>query len=1095
MVIYIYNVANLIKWCNMQKQFTRYFLVLVFVALHIFAAQGQTQNIAAMNEALASDQIQKADSLLQSTIQFYISANQPDSLVNYIYLFGKINYTKLGRAACEAEIERLIEKIKKLTSNPATLRQALLEAAGFYGSVGMNELGYKSNEQALKYTLLIPDKRGAEAGIIENNLASLSQRMGNFNLAQAHSRKALTHGLQDSIPDYEILYATYNGLGNAMWYTSKTDSALHYYNLALQTLEKTPKDPINQYFRAAMILNNLSGLYQMQGQSTKSIAALKMTIANLNHFQNSDAPLNKRNSAIPLQFQAIDNLGGLYKEFGDMQKARELLEYSYQQKQKHLTPDDPALFISQILLGQLFYATRDYDEALSFLNQGLNQIKVSSNSYSFWQADACYTLAMLYDARKQSEAAKLFYERADSLYEESLQGEYDNIYLEFLSNAALFYARQGDLKTAIAKAQKGYEYVVEAQGSQTLTAFQQLLNLSEVHYLAGDYRKALSYGEQGLKSLAVIMDSGDSQLDSIRMELKKPQAILAKTKAQYQLIRRKNVARLTPLYEELNSALRVLERRKSVLTDVDDIELVMGEHSGLLEFAKKISYELYKLTGDKKYLDNVMGLHESGIYNRIRSRLDKNDSLQFAHIPIQIQSQEKKLKSAISSALKGNGTQDEKMTNYFSAVEAWNIFLEKLKVKYPRYYSLRYETIFKNFDNILQILPENATVVRYLFIDKELFALVADKEMQSIFPLENDSLEESISLLAEQSLSVNQTSALLFDLHQQLWQPISKNIQHKKIIIIPDGILFNLNFEILTPQKIAAYKEFTNKSLLADYTISYQYSMLLIDNGATVTNIENNFVAFAPGFFDELKADYSSIRKDSMEIDRSYLHLLPQPFSFSLAKKIKQQWGGNTFLSDRSTKETFKANAGNHKIIHIGTHAESNNDRPEFSRLIFAKTPSDEDNSLFVDEIYNCNLSSNLTTLSACETGKPGFQEGEGMISLAHAFNYAGSESMLTGLWKVDEQASAILLEIFYKKLTKGLAKDEALRHAKLLYLQNTSGRMLAPKYWAGLVIMGDTSPIGLIQKSRFRVMLLPVILLLLAGGYFIFRKKTKRRA
>jgi len=509
-------------------------------------------------------------------------------------------------------------------------------------------------------------------------------------------------------------------------------------------------------------------------------------------------------------------------------------------------------------------------------------------------------------------------------------------------------------------------------------------------------------------------------------------------------------------------------------------------------FTKYISYELYKLTGDKKYLDRVMGLHESGIYNRIRSRLDKNDSLQFANVPVQIQTQEKQLKSAISSALKGNSAQDEKMTDYFNAVEAWNFFLEKLKVEYPRYYNLRYATIFKNFDNIQQNIPENTTVVRYLFIDKELFALVADRQMQDIFPLEIDSLEKSISLLAEQGLTVDQTSAILIGLHQQLWQPISENIQHKKIIIIPDGVLFNLNFEILTPQRIASFKEFASKSLLAEYTISNQYSMLLIHGEAKATAIENDFVAFAPGFFDELKTVYGSSRKDSLEMDRSYLYLLPQPFSFSLAKKIKQQLGGNAFLSDQSTEGVFKANAGNHKIIHIGTHAESNNDRPEFSRLIFAKNPSDEDNSLFVDEIYNCNLTSNLTTLSACETGKPGFQEGKGMISLAHAFNYAGSESMLTGLWKVDEQASAILLEAFYKNLTKGLEKDEALRQTKLSYLQNANGRMLAPQYWAGLVIMGDTSPIDLQQKSNFWLMLLPGFLLLFVGGYFVFRRRIK---
>lgn len=1080
---------------DMQKQFIQLFMVLVFVVLHIFAAQGQTKNIAEMNEALAGNQIEKADSLLQSTTEFFITVKQPDSLINYIYYVGKVNFAKSGIKVTETKVELIIEKIKELTPKPAILRQSYIEAGEFYGSIGLNELGYKSNGQALKYALLVPDKTSADVGIIENNLAAFAQRMGDFNLAQAHSRKALVHNLSDSKPNYEILYASYNGMGSAMWYASKTDSALHYYNLALQTLEKTAQNPINKYYRPAIILNNLAGLYQLQGQSTKAIEALKMTIGNLKNFQNSDAPINKRNSAISFQFEAIDNLAGMYKEFGDMQKARELLEFSYQQKQKNLTLDDPAIFISKILLGQLFYATRDYDKAVLYLNEGLNQLNNSGADYSFWEADACHTLAMLHDAKKQFDLAEYFYEKADSLYEDSLQGEYDNIYLEFLSNAALFYAEQGDSKTAIAKAQKGYNYILKTQGSQTLPAFQQLLNLSEVYYLAGDYRKALSFGEQGLISLAVIMDSGNNILDSIRMELKKPKAILAKTKAQYQLLHRKNVARLTPLYDELNGALSVLERRKSVLTDVDDIELVMGEHAGLLEFTKKISYELYKVTGDKKYLDRAMGLHESGIYNRIRSRLDKNDSLKFANVPVQIQSQEKQLKLAISSALKSNGAHDGKMEEYFSAVEAWSIFLEKLKLEYPRYYNLRYATIFKNFDNILQTIPENTTVVRYLFIDKELFALVADREMQNIFPLKKDSLDERISLLSQQSLNVKQTSAILYDLHQQLWQPVSESIQHKKIMIVPDGILFNLNFEILTPQKITAYKEFASKSLLAEYTISYQYSMLLIDRGARAPNIESNFVAYAPGFFDDLKAVYGSSRKDSMEMDRSYLYLLPQPFSFSLAKKIKQQLGGSAFLSDRSTENSFKSNAGNHKIIHIGTHAESNNDRPEFSRLIFAKNASDEDNSLFVDEIYNCNLTSNLTTLSACETGKPGFQEGEGMISLAHAFNYAGSESMLTGLWKVDEQASAILLETFYKNLTKGLAKDEALRQAKLVYLQNASGRMLAPQYWAGLVIMGDTSPIDLKQKSNFWLFFLSGIFLLFVGGYFVFMKRAKNVA
>lgn len=140
------------------------------------------------------------------------------------------------------------------------------------------------------------------------------------------------------------------------------------------------------------------------------------------------------------------------------------------------------------------------------------------------------------------------------------------------------------------------------------------------------------------------------------------------------------------------------------------------------------------------------------------------------------------------------------------------------------------------------------------------------------------------------------------------------------------------------------------------------------------------------------------------------------------------------------------------------------------------------------------NLNSNLAVLTACESGKPGYQDGEVMISLAHAFNYAGSKSILTGLWKIDEQSSALFLDIFYKDLLKGMPKDEALRQAKLKYLEQADGRMLAPQYWAGLVIMGDTSPVILKSQSSSKILIIAGILFLLIGlGYFIFRNYKKK--
>src|SRR5690606_31047504 len=181
-----------------------------------------------------------------------------------------------------------------------------------------------------------------------------------------------------------------------------------------------------------------------------------------------------------------------------------------------------------------------------------------------------------------------------------------------------------------------------------------------------------------------------------------------------------------------------------------------------------------------------------------------------------------------------------------------------------------------------------------------------------------------------------------------------------------------------------------------------------------------------------------------------------------------------------------------HKIIHIGTHAESNNISPELSRLIFAKHAPDDNNSLFTYEIYDQNLNSNLAILTACETGKPTYQAGEGMISLAHAFNYAGSESILTSLWEIDEQSSMLIVESFYNYLAQGLPKDEALKNAKLDYIANAEDRTLAPSYWAGLVLIGDSSAIDISASNNFDWLLF--LLLIVAALSFVIIHSIRQK-
>jgi CHAT domain-containing protein len=420
--------------------------------------------------------------------------------------------------------------------------------------------------------------------------------------------------------------------------------------------------------------------------------------------------------------------------------------------------------------------------------------------------------------------------------------------------------------------------------------------------------------------------------------------------------------------------------------------------------------------------------------------------------------------------LQADKPHSELINNYAQAINNWEAHLNKIKKNYPAYYNMRYATLFKPIEELQSSLADSITVIRYFDMDSLFIALVIDKKNKKLTHINKKGLEEEITVLLSDTASEKSYLSGSYDLYKKLWQPIEPFTHTKRLIIIPDGILYNLSIDMLTKKPVTTYNDLLSSSLLSEYSISYHYSLFMLGQPKLNIASNGNYIAFAPVFSDEIKTRYRSVIKDSMKLDYSYLNLLPQPNVNKLAKKIKGLIGGEIYLEENSTRSSFKKNADGHKIIHIGTHAEYNNVHPEQSGLIFAKNISatSDTNFLSLNNIYNCNMHADLAVLTACESGKPGYQDGEGMISLAHAFNYAGSERILTALWKIDEQSSSRITELFVENLRSGEATDEALRKAKLEYLEHAEGRMKSPLYWSGLVIMGEPAQIEFINSTNW---------------------------
>ena len=265
--------------------------------------------------------------------------------------------------------------------------------------------------------------------------------------------------------------------------------------------------------------------------------------------------------------------------------------------------------------------------------------------------------------------------------------------------------------------------------------------------------------------------------------------------------------------------------------------------------------------------------------------------------------------------------------------------------------------------------------------------------------------------------------------------PIAREVDGFRLVIIPDGKLAYLPFDaFLTASPDTTKMDFRGlKYLVYDHAVSYSYSATLLyyffnkDKQAG-----RELAAFVP------KYDGATIDMD-INLNSSRNQLLPLPGAKLEVTGITKLIDGKVFADDDATKGNFTNYASNYDILHLAMHTVINDSLPMYSKLVFS--PGEKGNEwLDTYEVYNMSLKSRLVVLSACNTGSGKLQKGEGVMSLARAFLFAGCPGIVMTLWSVEDESSANLMIEFYKNLLNGYSKDEALRKAKI---SNYSGTFL----------------------------------------------------
>ncbi len=165
---------------------------------------------------------------------------------------------------------------------------------------------------------------------------------------------------------------------------------------------------------------------------------------------------------------------------------------------------------------------------------------------------------------------------------------------------------------------------------------------------------------------------------------------------------------------------------------------------------------------------------------------------------------------------------------------------------------------------------------------------------------------------------------------------------------------------------------------------------------------------------------------------------------------IAEKFGAHALMQDNATEASFKREAPKKRIIHLATHGLANDANPMDSFIALAPSAG-EDGLLTAGEVANLDLTADLVVLSACESGL-GRVTGDGIVGLSRSFILAGADSVVVSLWKVDDDATASLMQEFYTRLTEKKNKAGALRDA----MQSVRERSHDPYDWAAFVLIGE---------------------------------------
>jgi CHAT domain-containing protein len=360
---------------------------------------------------------------------------------------------------------------------------------------------------------------------------------------------------------------------------------------------------------------------------------------------------------------------------------------------------------------------------------------------------------------------------------------------------------------------------------------------------------------------------------------------------------------------------------------------------------------------------------------------------------------------------------------------AYQTFLQKVRAFNSEQVALRTVAPL-TLPEVQALLPEGAVLLEF-FVTEEatlLWSVERARTAAVLLPLGRQALAQQVRAFRELIGSRGQeveTQAFAQALFNQLVRPGLQGRTPNELLIVPHDALHYLPFQALMPAP--------DRYLILEAPLYYYSSASLMQftRAKTQSGAPSLLALGNP----DLQDPTLNLRYAEREV-RTVAEFFPDTVVLTRGEATKT----------RSREESPR-----YRLLHFATHAELDEADPLGSALRL--TPSNgDDGRLEVQEIFGLDLHASLVVLSACETALGTLTRADELTGLTRAFIYAGTPSVITTLWQVNDRASYELMQEFYRNLKTGQAKAEALRQAQLA----TLAKYPHPYFWAAYQLTGE---------------------------------------